>query len=208
MIQALLSVMVLNFIGSMSPGPNFTMILSQGLRGSRRGAMAITVGVVLSNILQIVLVFLGLAALLKAEPRLAMVLQILGGAYLVALGAKSLRAYLRQKSKAEPPSMAVLQDAKTALTMGFFTGMANVTALFFVAGMATSILGNARGPLDLVLFAAAMVLSSASWFFFLAWLVTLPAVQKKMLRFRGAFDMAASVALVVFGMIFIKGAMG
>ena len=75
-----------------APGPDFAFVLSQTVRGGRRGGFAAMLGVLTGGLGHALLAALGLSAILLASASVFMALKVIGAAYLIWLGIQALRA--------------------------------------------------------------------------------------------------------------------
>lgn len=72
-----------------TPGPDMMLVLARGLGQGRRVALLTVIGMVfIAGMVQVGLLVLGLASLLKLYPQFLLVLQWVGAAYLIYLGAR------------------------------------------------------------------------------------------------------------------------
>jgi threonine/homoserine/homoserine lactone efflux protein len=78
-----------------TPGPDTALTIRNALRGGRRGGTLTAVGVAAGQATWALAASVGLAALLRASEPAFLALRVLGGAYLVILGAQALLAALR-----------------------------------------------------------------------------------------------------------------
>jgi threonine/homoserine/homoserine lactone efflux protein len=74
------------------PGPTILLVVSYGLGQGRRAAFPVAAGVALGDFTAMTLSMLGLGALLAASALLFTALKCIGGAYLIWLGVKLIRA--------------------------------------------------------------------------------------------------------------------
>ena len=116
-----------------SPGPDNLMVLGIGISRGRRQGIAFGLGCALGCLSHTLLAVVGVSALVAASPLALTALKVVGGAYLVWLGVKSLRS--------QGP-LAV--DAGAAET-----GTAGLRALF-----AQGLLANAINPKVILFFLA------------------------------------------------------
>jgi threonine/homoserine/homoserine lactone efflux protein len=113
----------------------------------------------------------GLAAVLVAEPRLFRALQLLGGGYLLVLGARSLRVALRavrprDAVEAAPPGeTATGEGRRRALRHGFLTNALNPKAPVLFLSLLPQFVpaGHAALPRTLLL-GAIIVVMGVCWF--------------------------------------------
>jgi len=81
--QTFLALLVFAFTSSVTPGPNNMMLLTSGVNFGFRRTIPHILGIEVGFALLILAVGLGLGALFSAEPRLYLVLKVLGGGYLL-----------------------------------------------------------------------------------------------------------------------------
>lgn len=162
----------------MLPGADFAVVVRGALR-SRTDGVATGPGVAGGLLLHTSLAVAGLAAVLVAEPRLFRVLQLLGGGYLLLLGARSLRAALRavrpqdagagaspDPGEAAPPAEAVSGEGRRrALRHGFLTNALNPKAPVLFLSLLPQFVpaGHAALPRTLLL-GAIIVVMGVCWF--------------------------------------------
>lgn len=133
----------------LSPGPDMMLVMARGIGQGRRTALFTVVGMVfVAGIVQVSLLVLGLATLVGAYPMALNVLQWIGAAYLVWLGARTLLssgAAHRQGKRSGPISdwQAVMQGATNSLT--------NPKSLLFMFAFLPQFVDPARGPVWLQL---------------------------------------------------------
>lgn len=82
-IETFLALMLFAFSASVTPGPNNMMLLASGVNFGFRRSIPHILGIEVGFGLLILAVGLGLGAILSAEPRLYLVLKVLGGGYLL-----------------------------------------------------------------------------------------------------------------------------
>ncbi len=80
-----------------SPGPSNLAIMGIAMQLGRRAAFGFALGVVTGSLFWAVLAALGLSAVLATYSQALLLIKILGGLYLLWLGAKSARAALRHE---------------------------------------------------------------------------------------------------------------
>lgn len=92
----MLEAYLLTWVGVMaaqaSPGPNLVAVASAALGQGRREGILVTAGIASGMLVWALLVSFGLGMLFTAFPISLIILKLVGGAYLLWLGAKALRA--------------------------------------------------------------------------------------------------------------------
>lgn len=92
------------------PGADFAVVVRNAL-DSRRAGVATAVGVAGGLLVHTALAVAGLAAVLVAVPALFGAVQLLGGGYLLYLGARALTAALRRPAATTDPTAAPAEGA-------------------------------------------------------------------------------------------------
>ncbi|MFI5677578.1 LysE family translocator [Streptomyces cellulosae] len=106
------------------PGADFTVVVRNALV-SRRAGVACALGVAGGLLVHTALAVAGVAAVLAAVPALLRALQLLGGAYVLHLGLRTLWGLRRQRTEAPPAEAPSLAGP---LRQGFVTNALNPKA--------------------------------------------------------------------------------
>lgn len=121
---------------TLTPGPDTFLTLRFGARGLRAGIVytaAVTIGIVAWAVLTLT----GIAALLETYPGLRVGITLLGGSYLVYLGARAIVPVIRRRRAglAAPPTLAVgAGPGGSVFGTGLISSLTNPkTGLFFLA---------------------------------------------------------------------------
>lgn len=110
---------------NLTPGPDLFFVVGRATKGGPRAALEAAAGLWVGYIFHILLVTIGLASMLSRFPQALTALKLLGGAYLLFLGAKLL---LQKKEK------HVRQTADGNFLEGIFVSALNPkVAIFFLA---------------------------------------------------------------------------
>ncbi|MCX4910672.1 LysE family translocator [Streptomyces sp. NBC_00878] len=104
------------------PGADFTVVVRNALV-SRRAGVACALGITAALLLHTTLAVAGVAAVLAAVPALFRALQLLGGAYVLHLGVRTLRS-LRERRTTVDDDGPVMSGSR-ALRQGFVTNVLN-----------------------------------------------------------------------------------
>ncbi|ABA81617.1 LysE family transporter [Rhodobacter sphaeroides] len=127
---AITSIVVINFLAWLSPGPNMVLVISTSVQHGRVHGFAVAAGLAGASLLWASLAMLGVAVLFRHAPSLVTALKLVGVAYLSWLGIKLLRSAFRDASAADlqwrPPS-----PSGASFLTGFLVSMTNPNAAFF-----------------------------------------------------------------------------
>ncbi|WP_417551669.1 LysE family translocator [Marinomonas fungiae] len=197
----LLTLAAVHFVALMSPGPDFALVVQNAARFGRQTGFYIALGLSLSILLHAVLSITGVSYLIQQHPLIFMLLQTAGGTYLLYLGVGALRAtWLNWQQSATPLTAGVLlTNKRQAFTKGFLTNLLNPKALVFFASLMSSLI-----PISMSWSGKGMALAviwslSLFWFASLAWLLTRPNLQRKMLNAGRYIDLLCGVFFSLLG---------
>lgn len=178
-----------------SPGPNFVTVIHQATARSRRDGFAAVAGIATGTVVWVVGAMAGLAVLFARFGWLAGVVKVAGGAYLMWLGVRTVRA--ARRSAPEPPAHPVRRGS--GYLTGLLTDLANPKAAVFFSSMFAVML-PAGPPLWLRAAALAIVVGvEAAWYATVVGLVTLAPVLRAYRRARRVLDLITGGLLVALG---------
>ncbi len=177
-----------------TPGPDTALTIRNALTGGRRSGVATALGVALGQAVWTIAAAAGLVAILSASQPAFTALRLLGAAYLVYLGARSLAAALRRRHH-QPATVRTTPGG--SLSQGLVSNLANPKmAIFF-----TSLLPQ-FGEAFPTLLALGLVFSILTFLWLAAY--GLAAARARRLlerdRVRRAFDAVTGLVLVALGL--------
>jgi threonine/homoserine/homoserine lactone efflux protein len=114
----------------LSPGPAVLFVVAQSLQGGRLAGLACTLGLSLGGLVHVLAAVLGLSAVLASSAELFTAVKLVGAAYLVWLGIRTLRT-----PASEPGALAARPRRASRLFLdGLVVNVFNPKpALFFLA---------------------------------------------------------------------------
>lgn len=143
------------FVMAITPGPANLFAIATGMKKGKGAALLGVVGMNSATLIWFAGSALGLGALIIAFPQAFHILALLGAAYLVWLGLKSLWAGWKN---AESHAVATVKGGKSAFLDGFTVQIANPKALlFFTAVLPPFIDVNRPLAPQLLMFAIATI---------------------------------------------------
>ncbi len=150
------------------PGPSVVFTVSRGVSLGRRAALATVAGNTTGLALQLVLVVLGLGAVLARSDLIYRTLELIGAAYLMFLGFRTIRQRGRLSAEivsaaAEPRSLA------TTVREGMTVGFTNPKGLIIFTAIDPDFIDRSQGHTSLQLLSLGVIvvlvalLSDSSW---------------------------------------------
>ncbi|PSJ45141.1 lysine transporter LysE [Zobellella endophytica] len=174
----LLTIGFIHLVALASPGPDLALMLRFSAR--RRAALGAAIGIAAGILVHSLLSLTGISLLIQGHPLLFTLVRLLGAAYLGWLGWGALRAALA------PAPDALGATAVTGLPdkgfwIGFNTNLLNPKALVFFVGLLAALVGPEVSWLTRGLLVLELFLLSLLWFLALAWWLSSPRVQTRLL---------------------------
>ena len=145
---------------------------------------------------------LGLALLLAAAPSVRLVIYVLGGAYLVWVGVRLVRAGMaRRRSDPSDALNAAPGGARPQkpFLQGILTALSNVQALFFLASIFASVGILGANPETQLAAVAVIVLGNGGYLILLAWLLQHESPRAFYARNRGSMEIGFGLLFLAFG---------
>lgn len=191
----LISVFAVFIPALLLPGPDFVAVVRSSMTHGTRAGLLTTLGVSTGLCLYATLSLLGLSAILVKYQWLTWAVRAAGGAYLIYLGIKLLRAppqEIELGGPARPPG-------KRAILFGFLVTLTNPKAIvLFTSVFATAV--TASTPLWLMgTMIAIVTLSSLTWYSCVSLFMSSGPVMRRFQRARHWIERAAGVCFIGLG---------
>jgi len=186
-----------------TPGPNTLLIVHLALTAGWRDVAVALAGNLLAIAFYALATLLGLALLLAAAPSVRLGIYVLGGAYLIWVGVRLVRAGLaRRKSRKTEALNAGPGDAvaQKPFLQGILTALANVQALFFLASIFAGVGILGASPATQLAAVGVIVAGNGGYLALLAWLLQRERVRSLYARYRPAMEMGFGALFAAFGL--------
>ena len=177
------------------PGPDFVAVVRSSLTRGARGGLLTTLGVSTGLGLYATLSLLGLSAVLVEYQWLTWTVRAAGGAYLIYLGIRLLRA----RPAAFDDDVARGPVRGNALVFGFLVTLTNPKAIvLFASVFATAVTASTPGWL-MALMIALVVASALAWYATVSLFMSSAPVMRRFVRARHWIERAAGASFVLIG---------
>jgi threonine efflux protein len=192
---------VVHLLAAASPGPDFAYVTRQSLVHGRRAGLLASAGIALGLAIHIVYSAAGLAAVIAHSVQWMTAIKLLGGAYLLYLGIKGLRARkapgpagAAAGAPREPPS-----SARRQVLGGFLCNAFNPKAPIYFLALFTVVLTPGLPLPTLLAYGAWIMLLQWLWFSVVAMVFAHRAVRDRLFAVRHWIDRAFGAAMVALG---------
>ena len=195
MIESIVAFLAVSAIVIVTPGQDTALTIRNSLLGGRGAGLATALGVSAGQAVWTIAASAGLAALLVASEPAFVALKLVGAAYLVYLGAQSLLAALRGRSRAHTGARSAAPAV--AFRQGVLSNLGNPKmAVFF-----SSLLPQFGGTSFASLLALGLVFCTLTlvWLTAYAFAVARACDVLRRPRIRRALDAVTGLVLTAFG---------
>jgi threonine/homoserine/homoserine lactone efflux protein len=164
----LLPFLVTVYVLIVIPGPSVLFVISRGVALGRRAALATVVGNTTGLMFQLLVVVIGLGSILASSETVFTVLKLIGAAYLVTLGLRSIRDRKKVARALAPASLAP-RSVRAIIREGFVVGATNPKGLIIFTAVLPQFIDRSSGHPTLqlatlgVICALIALLSDGSW---------------------------------------------
>lgn len=150
-LPILLTFVAALFVLEITPGPDMMLVLARGIGQGRRVALLTVVGMIfVAGVVQVGLLVLGVASLLKAYPAGLMLLQWVGAAYMLYLGARMVWSSFGDAAESKRLAATEVSDWR-AVREGTINSLTNPKSLLFMFAFLPQFVDSTAGPVWLQL---------------------------------------------------------
>lgn len=195
-----MTVALVHLLAVASPGPDFAMVLRQSLVAGRRAALWTSVGIGTGILVHVAYALLGLGLIISRSVQVFGVIKLAGGAYLLYIGWKSLRA------RPDAPTTGQVVSGRTreytawqAFRIGFLTNVLNPKATLFFLSLFSVIINPDTPPGIQLFYGLYMALATATWFCGLSMVLTHSRIRRGVARFGHWAEKVMGTVLIALG---------
>ena len=193
----LLTITIIQLVAIMSPGPDFAIICRNSLMYSRRTGIYSALGISLGIIVHVTYTLVGIGVIISKSIVLFSTIKLLGAAYLIYIGYKSLKA----KPSKEISTTKSKQDLSRlqAIKIGFITNILNPKVTLFFFSLFTQVISPNTPAIIRMLYGLQMFVFTLSWFTLLAIAISHPIIKNRFLSVSHYIEKTMGVILIALG---------
>ena len=203
LIAALLSLLLLQLLGLMLPGPDFFMVLRSSIRYGRNSAVLVALGIATGVLFYATLVVLLLDYLSDNFLIIVYWIALFGGCYLLYIAYNCFKAS-RGKHSLDANASEVVKISKHHLWLtGFLCNLSNPKVIiFFVSLLPLFVLKSSALWYHLSILVV-MFLSTLIWFSFVAYVMGSQRVRNVFVKHMAKLEIVFSFILTIFALLLI-----
>ncbi len=200
-MSAFLAIVVIHFLGLMSPGPDFALISRNSLCLSRRSGMLTALGLGLGILVHCTYSLLGIGLLISQSILLYNTIKWIGALYLMYIGFKAL-THKAAAAKQAAVEMKARRDISplAALRQGFLCNVLNPKVTLFFLALFTQVIDPSTPLLVQIGYGLWMSFATFAWFAFVASVLSMSVIRAKFERIQGAFERVMGALLIALGL--------
>lgn len=183
---------LLNFLGAMSPGPDFAVVTRYGMTGSRRAALFATLGITCALLVHVTYSVLGVSVLLQQSPAIFSTVQFIGACYLLYIAVPMLSDGKQRKMEPE--------EDKRALMTGFWTNLLNPKATVLILSLFVQFLEPTDTVVMKVMFGLTVPFCALTWFSLYSYILTHPALVPTVQKAQRPVTVCMGVLLIALSL--------
>ena len=193
----ILTITLIQLVAIMSPGPDFAIICRNSLIYSRRTGIYSALGISLGILVHVTYTLVGIGLIISKSVVLFSTIKLLGAAYLIYIGYKSLKAKPSRETTTEKSKQDLTR--LQAIKIGFITNILNPKVTLFFFSLFTQVI-SPNTPASLrVLYGLQMFVFTLGWFTLLAITISHPIVKNRFLSMSHYIEKTMGVILIGLG---------
>lgn len=204
-LDTMIIVTTVSFLGMISPGPDFFLVLKNSLSYNRKIALLTCLGVIIAILIHMSYCVAGIAVLITATPLLYNALRYVGAVYLIWIGIKALLAKNSGTRYLNCESHGRLISSGTAFIQGFLCNLLNPKATLFFLAIFTQVLSANSTLIDKLLVALIIWVEAIFWWPFVVFIFQTRSVQRCYGKIQFIIDKILGIIIIALG---IKVALG
>lgn len=197
----LLAVAVITILAVISPGADFAMVTRNSLLHGRRAGVLCALGIALGVQVHVLYTMFGVGLLIAHAPALLQGIKLVGAAYLVWIGWKTLSANALPSNEAPAHRTGETLRARAALRMGFLTNALNPKTTLFVVSTYTQVVQPGTPLAAQFGYGLFMSVAHAAWFALVATVFSSGALRRSLLARQRMVDRVIGVILIGLGLM-------
>lgn len=196
MYEIIVSLLVINFFGMLSPGPDMMLVLKYGSLNAKRAAWYCVAGIISGLAVHMILGVFGVSLLISSNPMMFNVVRWLGAGYLVYIGIKSLRA---GKSEICVETGTLNFRPRKAYFDGLLCNLLNPKILMFTVAAFSQVIAPETPTSDKVMIGLSLFLETAVLWSCFILLLNRGGVSHLLNRYQNRINKATGGLLISLG---------
>lgn len=200
------TIALMHFVAVVSPGPDFAVVLKQGLQKGLAPAIWTSIGIACGILLHVAYSILGISLLIKTTPWLYQALLYIAAAYFIYIGVSALRSMPSIDApnvNVTPTSYESKGKWYAAFALGFLTNGLNPKATLFFLALFTAAIPADTQLHTQIFYGAYLALATGIWFCFLSYITNIKRIRESYQSHGYWFDRIMGAVLIIMAIILL-----
>lgn len=196
----MISLLAINMLALMSPGPDFVMITRSSLLYSRRTGIIMALGFACGVFVHMSYILAGIGFIIAESIVAYSIVKYAGAAYLMYIGVKSLKS--KKKVVKEEGDLRVGDKHPgdlAAWKMGFFTNILNPKAALFFLAVFSQVISPGTPSMIKIVYGTEFAIMTFCWFSFVAIVLSHGKIKGMFAKIQGKLEKVFGALLIAFG---------
>lgn len=198
--QGFITLTCIHLLAAASPGPDFALVSKQALTAGRKAGLFTSLGISLGLSVHIVYSTLGLAAIIAHSAGWMTGIRLIGGAYLIFLGIKGMRAKARQMPLELLASCRREEGMVKNVLQGFLCNAFNPKAPIYFLSLFTIVLSPKLPSSTLCIYGVWIMVLQFAWFSLITLFFTQQSIRTRFLALGHWLDRVFGLAMLILGL--------
>lgn len=190
-------VATISFLGMISPGPDFFLVVKNSLHYPRKCALITCIGVIMGIFTHMSYCVVGIAMLIKTTPWLFTILRYVGATYLAWIGCKAILAKNIGLNDTQQSMKINHISCYKAFIQGYLCNLLNPKATLFFLAIFTQILAFDSSLTDKLLVAFIIWIEAVFWWPFVMVVFQSTLIRQRYFRMQFVIDKLLGIILLV-----------
>ncbi|MFW8589649.1 LysE family translocator [Glaciecola sp. 2405UD65-10] len=200
------AIALMHFVAVVSPGPDFAVVLKQGLQKGLKPALWTSFGISMGILLHVTYSVLGISLLIKTTPWLFSTLLYIAAAYFIYIGFSALKSKAPTNDDTKnDESEAVLTSSKwyKSFMLGFLTNGLNPKATLFFLALFTVAIPASSSLHAKIFYGLYLALATLVWFCFVSYVSNIKKIRKAYQTHGYWFDRFMGLVLITMAILLL-----
>jgi threonine/homoserine/homoserine lactone efflux protein len=200
------TIALMHFVAVVSPGPDFAVVLKQGLQKGLVPALWTSFGIAVAILLHVAYSILGVSLVIRSTPILYQTLLYVAAAYFIYIGISGLRSQARQDGLSDQEGESnVTARSKwyRAFGLGFLTNGLNPKATLFFLALFTAAIPASTTLSTQIFYGVYLAVATGIWFCFLSFITNIQKIRSAYQKKGYWFDRLMGIVLITMAFLLI-----
>ncbi|MCW9715842.1 MULTISPECIES: LysE family transporter [unclassified Avibacterium] len=193
------TVLFVNLVGLLSPGPDFFYVSRKAASESQRNAIAGAIGIGFGILFWATLVIFGLAIINRTNYLVQYIIMCLGGGYLAYCGIKMLQVTKNAQLATLKPHQEIHHPISREIMKGLLINLSNAKVIVFFSSVMSGFMASISNNTEIMLIILLLALESVLYFILIAFFFSRKIVRDFYNRYNRYIDNFAGIVFLFFG---------